>query len=233
MTGHVYAPVPVSRDPTIADRLFLLAHNDQTGAPLTHLRLLGTTVAAAVLAEAMTYHWINDHEGNVLVVQRVPEGFARGVPDPARIPEADVMTWLLAMMCREPAPLTIRDWLEYLTPITPERVARRLILTGWVRSYGRRGVIARQAQPVFPAPVQVAQVAVAIREQLRASALTALDAVLLALLARTAGLGDSVLWLGPDEAAYLDSRLPLLPRQLHALLGDTRAAAETTVVTRR
>jgi len=72
-----------------------------------------------------------------------------------------------------------------------------------------------------------------IREQIRTSSVTTLDAVLLALLARTAGLGDSVLWLGPEESAYLDSRLPLLPRQLFSLLGDARAAADTTVVTRR
>ena len=212
--------------------MFLVGHNDQTGVPLAAAGVLGLGLSAALLAELLIGRWVEYGPGSHLEVRFVPAGFEAAVQDPAVLPASDVTGWVLAHMLREPRTLPVRAWLEFLAPRAAQRLAERLRAGGWVTGYERRGLLLRRAQPVFAAPVRVALVAVGIHEGLRRSALNTIEDVMLALLLDVAGLSETVLWLDELGRGYLDSRLVLLPPPLHALLGDTRMAVATTVLTR-
>lgn len=127
----------------LADQLFLVGHDENTGRAHVADSVLDSGLAGAVLAELVLADRIAVVDGLVLVRDHRPYG--ETVTDSA-----------LAEVIKQRANHPIRAWVEYLRDDAREMVARRLVKEGTVQRVQTR-VMLRQAVR-FPAvdPVQAA-----------------------------------------------------------------------------
>lgn len=117
----------------VADDLYLMAHDDRSGKPLLDRRPLGVGLAAGLLAELMlgeppairlgrgTSVWIAPHVTATAIGRNV----------------------LLRQIAAEPAPLPVRDWLEFLEGADDKssaatRVGARLEEAGYLTTVRRK-----------------------------------------------------------------------------------------------
>ena len=109
----------------VADDLYLMAHDENSGRPLLRRRALGTGLAAGLLAELMlagciTVRW----DGAVAPGRTRPAGeLARQVRD---------------LIAAEHEPHLVRDWLLFGARTAAQDVAGRLERSGYLRRVGGR-----------------------------------------------------------------------------------------------
>ncbi len=133
--GGVQAPAgSLTGTGRIADDLYLMAHDENTGRPLIGPRLLGTGLAAALLAELMLAGGLVLHDGGaggltlngeIVMVCRA------GIAD-------DLATHVHQVVAAEPQLHPVRVWLEFLACDAARNVAFRLGQAGYLEQAPRR-----------------------------------------------------------------------------------------------
>jgi hypothetical protein len=112
----------------LADDLFRLAHDDQTGRPLLHPVALSTGLAAALLGDLVWTRWIDVSNGQV-----------RQLADPCSWPADRVDASVLHLLRTETHPL--RTWLTFFAHRSVAHIAARLEESGHLRALrSRRGL---------------------------------------------------------------------------------------------
>ena len=109
----------------VADDLYMLAHDDQSGRPLLQPRPLGIGLAGALLAELMLGGSITLWQSGVAV--------ARGP-----WPEDELERHVLSALTGETEPHPVREWLLFFARTAAADVARRLENAGYLARSGRR-----------------------------------------------------------------------------------------------
>jgi hypothetical protein len=109
----------------LADDLYLLAHDDQSGRSLLQPRPLGIGLAGALLAELMLASSITLWQADVAV--------ARGP-----WPDDELQRHVLGVLAGEADPHPLREWLLFLARTAAADVARRLENAGYLARSGGR-----------------------------------------------------------------------------------------------
>ena len=108
----------------IADDLFMIAHRDWDGRPLLPVRVMGLSMAGAMLCELALLRCVGVRDGAVL---------ARGSAAPIEEVAQSVLTQLLA----QAESLPVKDWLAYLASDMADAVGQRLLNAGVVQVHKR------------------------------------------------------------------------------------------------
>ena len=204
----------------IADDLYLLAHDDETGRAFLQPRVLGAGLAGALLAELMFAGavWIRSD----------------GIEFPGRgLPHDDVGRRVLGVLMAEGDWHPVREWLTFLAGTASQDVAGRLEQAGYLTQVGsrwrRRAVRWVPADPdcAFAPLIRVRSVLTPARPA------TVSDAVL-AGLATACGLGSRVLPYGPPGARQnLDAALRHLHPGLRELIAQTQSVVDSALLSHR
>ena len=119
---------PLAGTGRIADDLYLMAHDENTGRPLIGPRLLGTGLAAALLAELMFDGGLAIHDGSV--GGAAP---ASGMVMACRAQIADDLArHVHQVVAVEPQLHPVQVWLEFLACDAVRNVAFRLVQAGYL-----------------------------------------------------------------------------------------------------
>lgn len=205
----------------LADEFFLTAHDEETGKPRQHPRVVSFGLAAGLLAELMLVGRITTHQGAVVVIKREP---------PSDALAHTVLDHLIAE--RQPHPP--RTWLTYLAQSAVERVAARLERTGDVARVETRRLLRSEARWVPTDKTVAATPSAVLRHQLQYEKPLELPDAVLAGLVDASGLDQSVLWgMTARTMQYRDWCVANLPVPLRELLAETKAAVGNAVLTHR
>jgi hypothetical protein len=208
----------------LADELYCVSHDDQTGRSRLHPRVLGTGLAAALLGELVLFGRVEiTGLGEVAVRDRMP-------------PPDALARQVLALLLTQPQRRDVRTWLAYLASTGVGPVAQRLVAAGlWRREEYRR--LGRTRVSYLPVdPDAVCWRAVRLAGLLASAEPLALPDVVLAGLVALTGLTEAVFWQPEDRAPALAraaSEVGLLPGPLLHLLAHTEAALGDAVLTPR
>lgn len=216
-----YYHAPVAR---LADELFLIAHDEFSGKPLSGANLLDAALAGAVLAELIADGRITIDKGGVYLVD----------PRPWQEPLTDLV---LEQILQRGTGHATRLWLEYMRTEMEicNRVGSRLASAGWVRRVESRGLSFR-ASVRWPATdanraasprVRLTAVLERSREPLDLYTAT------LAALVRAGGLTRAVTVFDKSVVDRIDAARKLLPAQLEALLAAVDAAVAAAALSVR
>ena len=150
---------PLAGTGRIADDLYMIAHDENTGRPLIGPRLLGTGLAAALLAELMLAGGLVLHNGRVGGVT-LTSGMVMACR--AKIAD-DLARHVHEVVAAEPQLHPVQVWLEFLACDAARNVAFRLgqarlpgacapqaALEGCAVGPGRPGLGIRAADPRMP-----------------------------------------------------------------------------------
>ncbi|HKT06145.1 MAG TPA: GPP34 family phosphoprotein [Rugosimonospora sp.] len=209
----------------LADELFLIAHDDVTGKPRLHPRVMGIALAGALLGELVLYGRVD--------VRQVPELGTDGVILVERLPVGDALVdSVLDQVFSEGRPRTVRAWLAFLWPTATRGVGDRLAASGLLLP-ARTGLLRREPRwtpadtPTAARPVTRLRILLSKQDPM-----TVADAVL-GGFAVECGLGQQILWQAPPRAReYLDYLLGHLPEGLRILLNQTEQAVGDAVMNR-
>lgn len=197
----------------LADELFLITHDLQTGKARLADPALGIGLSAATLAELVFSGSLIISEGHL--------GLG-GYPPPAeRLSEA-----LLDQARNELAQqdVTVRGWLASHRRIVLDLVADRMVRAGELRreQHKRLGRTTRRFYPTKPteAFIRVQRLSSYLRTRIEISAGDAVLAGLVTVMAP----GGHLLELDESEREYLRQLTPLLPLPLRELLSLTEAS---------
>ena len=199
----------------LADELWLITHEDHSGAARLHASALGLGLAGAVVGELVLSAHVEVQDGGLYVINQHPPGNALGY---------EVFEQVLAEP-QHPVP----TWLTYLARDAEQRVAQRMCRNGYLHQSRRRG-LRRASDSFVPSDANTAAwPAARLQGALSRRQLLGQSDVVLAGLVAVAGLADAVLWRAePDHLRHLVSRLPAGLRELLAL---TEAAVGDATLT--
>jgi len=221
------AASPLAGTGQIADDLYLMAHDENTGRPLIGPRLLGTGLAAALLAELMLAGGLVLHDGSAGDVT-VTSGTV--VARRAEITD-DLARHIHQVVAVEPRLHPVQVWLEFLASDAAQNVAFRLGRAGYLeQAPSRLPWKAARWIPVNP-DWAYAPLARACRAGAADRSFHPGHAVL-AGLGEACGLGFRMTGLLPAGHSMADAtgRLSL---PLQNLIGATQAIAGAAVLARR
>jgi hypothetical protein len=208
----------------LADDLFLLAHDEVSGKPRLHPRVVGLGLAGALLGELVLFGRADvraDADGRYFVV----------VTDPGPIddPLADAV---LGQVRADGRPRTVRAWLGYLAQTASHNVGERLGAAGTLaRTHSR---VPRRGSRWTPTDLTTAAwPATRLRMLLTKSEPVTVPDAALAGFALACGLSQQILWNTPATAReYLDYLLAGLPEALGTLVTQTESAVGDAVLSR-
>ncbi|MGI5215743.1 GOLPH3/VPS74 family protein [Plantactinospora sp. CA-290183] len=214
---------PGQQSERLADELFLIAHDDYSGKPLTAANPLDTALAGAILGELILDERVGIARSQVYVADRRPW----------REPVSDRV---LAEIVRRGDGHLARSWLEFLAPRVRDHVGDRLVNAGAVRRTTVRGLNLR-TRIHWPGldPNRVARPRVRLTAMLERSE-QPLDArtATLAGLVRAGGLIRALI---PTDRSMLAERIAaarrLLPTELAELLNAVEAVLGNAPATAR
>ena len=218
---------PLAGTGRVADDLYLMAHDENTGRPLIGPRLLGTGLAAALLAELMLDGGLVLHSGRAGGV--TPNGEML-VACRAQIVD-DLARHVHQVVAVEPRLHPVQVWLEFLASDAAQNVAFRLGRAGYLEQAPSR--LPWKAARWIPVNPDWAYAPLA-----RACRAGAADRMfypghaVLAGLGEACGLGFRMTGLLPAGHSVADAtgRLSL---PLQNLIGATQAIAGAAVLARR
>ena len=212
-----HRPQPTPAEPPIGDTLFFASHRDRDGKPLLHPHVAGLVLAGGLLIELALAERLHSHDK----VLHTIEG-----PEPGDI----LLRRLLAEIESEPAPLPVRDWLDYLSTDAVVAVGNRLARAGRVDAgrWARRGRFV--PVDVNDAGWQSAKITLWLdREELETP-----SQVAVAALVQAAGLFPHLFVESIQEASdYVDYCLRSLKPELAALIAEVDVAVGKAIVGRR
>ena len=225
--GVQAAAGPLAGTGRVADDLYLMAHDENTGRPLIGPRLLGTGLAAALLAELMLAAGLVLHHGSVGGVT-VDSGMVLACR--AEIAD-DLARHVHQVVAAEPRLHPVQVWLGFLARDAARNVAFRLGQAGYLEQAPRR--LPWQAARWVPVDPDWAYAPLS-----RACRAAAPDRMfdpgraVLAGLAEAGGLGFRMTGLLPAGRSVTDATRRLdLP--LQDLINVTQAVVGAAVLTRR
>lgn len=208
----------------LADRLFLLMHDEYTGRSRLAPSATALGLAAGLIGElVLDQRLVVDGDGDLLAIGR------EWVADP-------VGNEVLGLVIGSPQHRAVRDWLRFLARSSVESVGARLARSGDVRQARRSRLLGGGS--VWPAvdPNRAAWESVALANQLcAASGWLELSDRAVAGLVSACGLTGHVLWDVHHEIGR--RRLPVvldgLPDPLrHLVVSATAAVGEAVLVPR-
>jgi hypothetical protein len=202
----------------LADEFFLLAHDDVSGKPRLHPRVIGIGLASALICELVLFGRVRIQGSDLIVVDGHP------IDDEL----ADRVLTAIAGRRRQP----VSFWLAALAETAPADVAARLAADGVVNRVssrwpgrGDRWVPADMSTAAWPAA--------RLRMLLTHQEAPTIPDVALAGLALSCGLSSYLLWdTAPEVRDHLDRLLSELP-PVRDLLAHTEAAVSDAVMSRR
>jgi hypothetical protein len=216
-----YYQAPVAR---LADELFLIAHDEFTGKPLSAANLLDTALAGAVLAELIVDGRVTIDRGTVIAVD----------PRPWQEPLTDLV---LEQILHRGNGHATRLWLEYMRTEVQicNRVGSRLASAGWVNRVESRGLSLRAS---VRWPGTDANRAASPRVRLsailgRSTQPLDLYTATLAALVRAGGLTKVVTIFDAPVVNRIDAARQLLPLPLESLLAAVDAAVAAAALSVR
>ncbi len=208
----------------LADEFFLVAHRDYDGRPRLNSSAQTLGLAGALLIELALHRKIriNPQQLELVVAnsdQPPPDATAHAVMD---------------QLAAEPEIMSISTWLKFLGQTSTQRVADRLVRTGLVRPQltgppWRRSVLHPPLdvnEAILPA-VRIRAVAE------RHEPMELSDALLTGLAAATGLDGFLLQDLDAEGRQFLRDVIGQLPRPLHCLVAETKAAVGAAVLARR
>jgi hypothetical protein len=203
----------------LADDFFLLAHDNVTGRPRLHPRVIGIGLAGALLAELILLGRTDVRAGALVVVDD------RRLTDP-------LLAGLLGRVRGERRPHQVGAWLSFLAPGVEDEVAQRAAGKGLLVRVGQRGL--RRGNRWAPADSAAATwPAARLRMLLTRTEPMAIGDVSLAGLALACGLVQHVLADAPQQARqYLDHLVSSLAEPLRQLIVETESAAGNAALAR-
>jgi hypothetical protein len=125
---------PLAGTGRIADDLYLMAHEENTGRPLIGPRLLGTGLSAALLAELMLTSGLvlhNSRVGGVTLTSEMVMACRAEIAD-------DLARHVHQVVAAEPRLHPVQVWLEFLARDAARNVAFRLGQAGYLEQAPRR-----------------------------------------------------------------------------------------------
>jgi hypothetical protein len=225
--GVQAAAGPLAGTGRVADDLYLMAHDENTGRPLIGPRLLGTGLAAALLAELMLAGGLVLHDGSVGGATPT-----NGIVLACRAEITDDLDrHVHQVVAAEPRLHPVQVWLEFLSGDAARNVAFRLRQAGYLaQAASRLPWKAARWVPVNPdwayAPLSRACRAAAPDRRFDPGH------CVLAGLAEACGLGFRMTGLLPAGRSVTDATRRLDP-PLQDLIRVTQAVAGAAVLTRR
>jgi hypothetical protein len=203
----------------LADDLFLLAHDGQTGKPRLHPRVTGIGLAGALLVE-LTMLGRTDVRGGTLVVAD------------DRRPADPLLASVLGRVLAEREAHQVGAWLSFLAPGAADEVARRAAGNGLLVRVAQRGL--RWGTRWAPADRSTAAwPAVRLRTLLTRTEPMGVGDAALAGLALACGLIQQMLADLPAQGRqYLEYVVSALAVPLRELVVETETAAGNAVLTR-
>lgn len=204
----------------IADDLWLLAHDDETGRPFLQPRALGVGLGGALLAELMFTGAIRIRSGRI-------ESTGQELPDD------HIGREVLSVLMAEGDWRPVRDWLAFLAGTAGQDVASRLDWAGYLTPARSRWP--RRAVRWVPADPDCAFAPlIRVRAVLDPARPATVSDTVLAGLAMACGLGSRVLPYGPPGARQnLDATLRHLHGGLRELIAQTQSAVDSALLSHR
>ncbi len=203
----------------LADDLYLMAHDENTGRPQLQPRALGMGLAGALLAELMLAGRVDLTEAAVFVTDRTP-------------PADRLLRYIHDQILSEGERHPPRDWLQFLARTSAEDVARRLgeagylsLLTSRVPWRGDRWVPV-DADCAFAPFTRV-------RATLDRTQPLTLPGATLTGLAAACGLSTRLLNYAPANSRRPEDAVEQLWPGLRELITQTRVAVDSAVLAHR
>jgi hypothetical protein len=197
----------------LADELFLITHDLQTGKGKLGEPALGLGLAAALLGELVFAGCVAIDGGRLLLGEYAPP--------------AERLSEVLFTHTREQilgSGTTVRDWLAEHRKLVVDLVADRLVRSGEMRreQHRRLGRTIVRFYPVRPgdAFIQAQRLPSYLRNRVEITMADVVIATLAIVIAPSGGL----LELDPVGRDHLDQLVPLLPLPLRELLSITEAS---------
>ncbi|WP_194925797.1 GOLPH3/VPS74 family protein [Catenulispora pinisilvae] len=210
----------------VADDFFLMANDDPSGRPRLSERILALGLAGALLCELILTEAAALEKGNLMLTAN-------------RRPRHLLHAALCGEVEAEEEPRPVRDWLDYLSLQSIDRVGRRLRAAGVVQFQQPRLKMPGRTGRWLPVDVQTANwPAVDVTRKIYNGKATASDLVLFGLT-RASGLDNPALWeirhLLTDPALLEQTLKPLAVFNplLVDLLAHTQAAVGSAVTSQR
>jgi hypothetical protein len=204
----------------LADDLFLMAHDRQSGRPRLPESALGIGLSSGLLAELM-------FSGCVVVAQS--QLLLGECPPPEGQLSRALFEEVRAQLFTPQANLTLPEWISSRRHHAIELVADRLVREHLiVRDQHRRlGRTVTRYRPVSPADVFMREqrLATFLRNRME---LTELD-VVVAALAMLISAGNDLMELESEGRDHLERLIPQLPIPLRELIAATDAAVSATL----
>jgi hypothetical protein len=202
----------------LADELFLMAHDLQSGKPRVSNPGLGIGLSAALLAELM-------FAGSIMISQG-QLGLGEYGPQPERLSEALYDQTRNQLFSQE---VSVRDWLASHRRLVQELVADRLIRAGDLRreTSRRLGRTIVRYYPIKPAEafIRTQRLPSYLRHRVEVTEPDVVVALLMQLMAP----GASALELDAVGREYLDQLVPALQVPVRELLSITESSIVAAV----
>jgi hypothetical protein len=211
----------------LADKYYLIAHEDRTGRSRLHPRATGLGLAAALLSELVLEGRIGITDGELYIVDRHP-------------PRDALAHDVLDLLSAQSQHTDVRTWLAFLSQDAALRVAERLMRVGAVEMVTRRRMLgsnqtlympntARQRNAAAWASTRIANILV------RGMDLNQSDRMLVGLVVAT-GLTRHVMYgfeMYPHIYHALPSMISSLPNDLRELVECTEQSVGTALAVGR
>jgi hypothetical protein len=206
----------------VADDLYLVAHHDRSGRPQLPKRQLGLGLAGGLLAELML--------GGSICLQRGCVAIAASARTPHQ--EEPLARQIRGQIAAEQDLYLVRDWLRFLAPAAAEGVAGRLAQAGYLMR-ARARMPGRPARYVPVDPDWAFAALGRVRAALDPARPFAVREVALAGLVVASGLSFRFDHDLSPAGVSADQVIWRLPPGLRELIGQTRAAVDSTVLASR
>lgn len=215
----------------LADDIYWLFHDEGSGRTRVPARTAGIAVAAGLLAELSASGFLHVDVDSVHPAAARPGRPDTVVTDPAGV---EILSRVLA----EPQPHPPRAWLAVLAHDAPHLVGRRMTRAGTAVERPLRRSLARGLRrdvtylPTDPiaAAWPAARLTTGVRRHQR---FDPADAFLLGLVSATPLAGDLLADSSPTMRRHALDQVADLPRSWQDLIGTTRVAVASGVLTNR
>lgn len=207
----------------LADRLFMIAHDEVTGKPAVNPDLLGSGLAGALLADLVFTDRIDVVNNTVVLYNAAPTG-------------ESVLDRLLEQIGRQDGDHLVRTWVEHLRDSSAQQVSTHLLQRRTVYEERSRSLLGRTSVRYLALdPLSSAAPRAILGSAIeRGDALHDHDGVTAALIgAMQAEQVLMLMWTRAQYEAAIQRVVDHLPENLRGIVGGVRAAISASALTVR